>query len=252
MEFVVYDDQSQPQSGASLREADHAGQSDAVMGPYSSAISEAVANVSEKYRLPMVAPMVSSTSIFKKGRKFIMVQSPAEAYLRAWSTGPRSPRRRSRGRSNWPRRGASRSSSTKPAHGQHRLSALLVQVRAANPDVLGAATYFDDAMALTRQMKGLNVNPKMYGAAGGDLPKFYERLGKNAEFGYGSDAVTARATPSGVGEFVEVYDRGFPGFDHSYHSAGGSAGGQVLVEAIRSPGPSTARRSGKPSSRLTR
>ena len=52
---------------------------DLVLGPYSSAITEPVANVTEKYRMPMVAPAASATSIFKKGRKFIfMVQSPSE------------------------------------------------------------------------------------------------------------------------------------------------------------------------------
>ena len=53
-------------------------------------------------------------------------------------------------------------------------------MRAANPDVLGAATYFEDAVAITRQMKKLNLNPKMFGVTiGGDLPKFYKTLGRD-------------------------------------------------------------------------
>src|SRR5262245_63812325 len=52
------------------------------MGPYSSPISEAVANVTEKYKKVMVAPLAATTSIFKKGRKYVfMVISPAEVYL---------------------------------------------------------------------------------------------------------------------------------------------------------------------------
>src|SRR5215470_10935747 len=55
---------------------------DAVMGAYSSAVSEAVANVTEKYKKVMVAPLAATTSIFKKGRKYVfMVISPAEGYL---------------------------------------------------------------------------------------------------------------------------------------------------------------------------
>jgi ABC-type branched-subunit amino acid transport system substrate-binding protein len=34
----------------------------------------------------------------------------------------------------------------------------VTKIKAINPDVLAAATYFDDAVALTRQMKELNVN----------------------------------------------------------------------------------------------
>ena len=43
---------------------------------------EAVANVTEKYKKVMVSPLAATTSIFKKGRKYIfMVISPAEVYL---------------------------------------------------------------------------------------------------------------------------------------------------------------------------
>ena len=42
-------------------------------------------------------------------------------------------------------------------------------------------------MAITRQMKALNVNPRMVGLTGPvDLPKFYEVLGRDAEFVYGA------------------------------------------------------------------
>jgi len=50
---------------------------------------------------------------------------------------------------------------------------LLAKVKAAAPDVFAAATYFDDAVAITRQMKELDINPKMVGVTvGGDLPEF--------------------------------------------------------------------------------
>ena len=46
-------------------------------------------------------------------------------------------------------------------------SAILTRVRATTPEAFGTATYFDDAAAITRQMKQLNVNPKMYAATVG-------------------------------------------------------------------------------------
>ncbi len=55
---------------------------DAILGSYSSSITEAVADLAEKNRLPMVAPLASAPSIFKKGRRFVfMVQPRAEADL---------------------------------------------------------------------------------------------------------------------------------------------------------------------------
>ena len=59
--------------------------------------------------------------------------------------------------------------------GNTDFSAILTKVQAANPDVLGGAARFEDAVAITRQLKALNVNPRMVGLTiGVDLPKFYE------------------------------------------------------------------------------
>src|SRR2546421_7447209 len=85
VEFVVYDDQSMPPTGVRLYEKlITEDKVDAVMGPYSSPITEAVVNVTEKYKKVMVAPLAATTSIFKKEprRKYVfMVVSPAEIYL---------------------------------------------------------------------------------------------------------------------------------------------------------------------------
>ena len=65
----------------------------------------------------------------------------------------------------------------RPSRGTTDFSTILTKVRVANPDVLGGATVFVDAVAITRQMKALNMNPRMVGLTiGVDLPKFvYER-----------------------------------------------------------------------------
>src|ERR687887_2432889 len=83
IDFVVYDDQSTPATAVRLYEKlITEDKVDGVMGPYSSPITEAVANVTEKYQKVLVSPLAATTSIFKKGRKYIfMVISPAEVYL---------------------------------------------------------------------------------------------------------------------------------------------------------------------------
>src|ERR1051325_3578322 len=83
VDFVVYDDQSMPPTGVRLYEKlITEDKVDAVMGPYSSPITEAAANVTEKYKKVMVSPLAATTSIFRKGRKYVfMVISPAEVYL---------------------------------------------------------------------------------------------------------------------------------------------------------------------------
>ena len=108
----------------------------------------------------------------------------------------------------------------------------------------------DDAVAIVRQMKALNVNPRMYGlTVGVDTLKFYEALGRDAEFVYGvtpwvPELVELRAGGlipvarqyPGAGEFVLSYKREFPGADSSYHAAAGYAGCEILVEALRRAG----------------
>jgi branched-chain amino acid transport system substrate-binding protein len=258
VEFVLYDDQSQPATGVRLYEKlITQDKVDAIMGPYSSAITEAVANVNEKYKLPMVAPMASTTSIFKKGRKFVfMVQSPAEVYLEGLiDTAARNGLKTAAfiyedtlfPKASVSVPGAAVELAKKKGlqvlfveaypKGNTDFSAILTKIRAANPDVLGAATYFDDAVAITRQMRELDVNPRMYGVTvGGDLPKFYELLGKNAEFVYGATQWEPELPYPGAKEFTNAYKKEFPGADLSYHSAGGYAGCQILVEAIRRAG----------------
>jgi branched-chain amino acid transport system substrate-binding protein len=255
VEFVFYDDQSQPATGVRLYEKlITQDKVEAIMGPYSSAITEAVANVNEKYRMPMVAPMASTTAIFRKGRKFIfMVQSPAEVYLEglldvAAKRGLKTvalinedtlfPKATVQGTIELAKqRGLQVVFVEGYPKGNTDFSAIMTKIRAANPDVLGAATYFDDAVAITRQMKELNVNPKMYGVTvGGDLPTFYQLLGRNAEFVYGATQWEPELPYPGAKEFVVSHSLEFPGRDISYHSAGGYAGCQILVEAIKRAG----------------
>lgn len=105
-------------------------------------------------------------------------------------------------------------------------------------------------MAITRQMKQLNMNPKMYGvAAGAELQKFHEVLGRTAEFVYGPsewepEFVTLRAGGlipiarqyPGAREFIEAHHREYPGSDPSYQTAVSYGGCQVLIEAIKRAG----------------
>jgi branched-chain amino acid transport system substrate-binding protein len=120
--------------------------------------------------------------------------------------------------------------------GNTDFSALLTKVKATNPDVIAAATYFDDAVALTRQMRELSVNPKMYGVTvGGDLPEFYDTLKQNAEYIYGATQWEPTLPYPGNQEFFDTYKKEF-GHEPSYHSAAGYAGCLIYAEAVKRAG----------------
>ena len=268
IELLVEDDQSQGAAAVGIYEKlITQDKVDAVLGPYSSPITEAVTAVTEKHRMPMMAPGAATTSIFKKGRRFVfMVLSPAEVYLEglldvAAKRGLKTaaivhedtifPQATAQGSVELAKRKGLQVVLVEAyPKGTTDFGALVGRLRQANPDVLAAATYFDDAVAITRKLKELNVSPRMFGVTvGGDLPKFHEVLAGAAEFVYGAtqwepQLVTLRAGGlipvarqyPGASEFVEAYRKEYPGAGFSYHSAAGYSGCEVLLEAIKRAG----------------
>jgi branched-chain amino acid transport system substrate-binding protein len=268
IELLVEDDQSKAPTAAAIYEKLIAQDKvDAVLGPYGSPITEGVADVNEKHRMPMVASLAGTSSIFKKGRKFVfMVLSPAEFYFEglidiAAKRGLKTiavinedtlfPKTSAQGTVELAKkRGLQVVVAEAYPKGTTDFGGILGRVKAASPDVLAAATYFEDAVAIARSLKELNGSPKMFGVTvGGDLPKFYETLGKTAEFVYGSsqwepELVSLRAgglVPiarqyPGAKEFVEAHAKEYVGADLSYQTAAGYGGCQIFLEAVKRAG----------------
>ncbi len=258
IEFVVYDDQSTPATAVRLYEKlITEDKVEGVMGPYSSPVTEASVNVTEKYKKVMVAPLAATTSIFKrppdKKRHYVfMVISPAEVYLEglidtAAKRGLKtvavvnedtlfSKAAASGAVELAKKRGMQVIFQEAYPKGNTDFSALLTKVKSLNPDVIAAATYFDDAVALARQMRELDVNPKAYGVTvGGDLPEFYDTLKTNADFIYGATQWEHVLPYPGNTEFFEAYKKEF-GHEPSYHSAAGYAGCLIYTEAVKRAG----------------
>jgi branched-chain amino acid transport system substrate-binding protein len=200
-----------------------------------------------------VAPLAATTSIFKKGRKYaFMVISPAEVYLEGLvdiaakrklktiaiiNEDTLFPKASAQGTEELAKK-AGLQVVFKEAYpkGNQDFSGLLIKLKAANPDVLAAATYFDDAVALARQMKELDVNPKMTGVTvGGDLPKFQELLKQTAEGIYGASQWEGALPYPGAKEFFDTYVKEFK-HEPSYHSAAGYAGCILYAEGVKKAG----------------
>jgi len=266
IELLVEDDQSTGSTAAAIYEKlITQDKVDAILGPYSSPITEAMADVSEKHRMPLVAAGAAATSIFKKGRKFVFgIHSPAERYLQglievAASRGLKTVAviyentllQKSIGLGALAlarKRGLQVVLEESYPKGTTDFGEILRKVKVANPDVLAAAAY--EAVTITRLLKQLGINPQMFGGTVEvAFPRFYETLGRDAEFVYGAsqwepELVTLRAGGlipiareyPGAREFVESHRKEFPGAELSYHSAQGYGGCQVLMEAIRRAG----------------
>ena len=84
VKVVYYDDESTSARGAQLVERlisqDHV---DFVLGPYSSALTKAIAPITEKYKMPMVEGNGADRGLFKNGYKYLFaVLNTSDYYLR--------------------------------------------------------------------------------------------------------------------------------------------------------------------------
>lgn len=201
IEFLIQDDRSDEQNAVRLYEKlITEDKVDAVMGPYSSPITDAVAEVTEKHRKLMVAPTAGSTAIWEKGRRYlVMVLSPLEVVLEGTvdlaarnglktialinedALGPKTVVKGGLALAN--KKGLDVVVHEAYPKGTTDFSAILSKVKAAKPDVLVVAAFPDETVAITRQAQQMDVNVKMFsGTTAGSLPDYYKRLGKTAEF----------------------------------------------------------------------
>ena len=224
---------------------------DAVMGPYGSPITDLVADVTEKHRRLMVAPAAGTSSIWEKGRRYlVMVLSPLEASTEGTLDLAARNGLKTIGLIDALARPAIVKGALELAKkkglevvvheafpiGTTDFSAILNKVKAAKPDVLVAGAPPSDAIAITRQMRELDLNVKMFGATpGGSLPDFYKALGKTAEFVYAGSYWEPGLAYPGNRQFVEAYQKEFTRAP-SFYSAASYAGCQLLTDAVRRAG----------------
>ena len=161
--------------------------------------------------MPMVAPSAATTSIYRKGRKFIFrMLPPAEVYLEGLIDLAAKRGLKTVALINVDDTFCQAAQGAIELAKKKGLQVVFVEAYPQGNDRLlrdphqgpgresrcagGGATRFEDAVAITRQLKTLNVNPRMFAADRGRGPlKFYEALGRDAEFVYGLTAVGGRA-----------------------------------------------------------
>jgi branched-chain amino acid transport system substrate-binding protein len=249
MELLIRDDGADPNTAVSLYEQlITEDKVDAVIGPYSSPITDAVADVTEKHRKLMVAPTAGTTSIWEKGRRYlVMVLSPLEASTAGTIDlaarhglktialiGSLARPAIIKGALELARKQGLEVvvHETFPA-GTTEFSAMLNQVKAAKPEVLVVGAPPAEAIAFTRQMRELDVNVKLYGATpGGAFPDYYKTLGNTAEFVYSGSYWEPGLPYPGNQEFVAAYQQAFT-HAPSFLAASSYAGCQLFVDAVK-------------------
>ena len=255
VELVIHDDELDEKTAARLYEKlITEDKVDAILGPYGTAITEAVADIPDKHRKVMVAANAATSSIWEKGRKYlIMVLAPVNsAAIGALDLAARNGLKKvaiinqdallPKAVANTTNELARDKSldvvvfETYPI-GTRDFSAILKKVRDAAPDLLiAAAVRLDDHVAIIREMKGMNLDTKMVSSLPyGLLPEFYQQLGKDAEFVYSATFWEASLPNPGNREFVAAYQKEFNRAP-AVQSANSYAGCQIFAEAVRHAG----------------
>jgi branched-chain amino acid transport system substrate-binding protein len=254
--FVIYDDKSDPTTGARLYERlITQDKVDFVLGPYSSPVTLAVSTVTEKYRYPLIAAGASITEICQRGYNYVFqTVAPGETYLDGAIdiAATRGLKRVAviNSDSLYPKAFSKAAVEKVRARGMEvvlheaypekatDLSAVLTKVKSVGAEVLISGTYFNDAVLIVRQMKELGVYVKILAqTVGPSLPDFGQALGPLAENVYGAtqwEPIPTMGFP-GVADFIEAFEKSY-GYLPTYQVAESYGGMQVLQRATEQVG----------------
>jgi branched-chain amino acid transport system substrate-binding protein len=254
LELKIYDDASDPGTAVTdyqkLVQQDHV---DILVGPYSSEVTAAVANIADQYKMPMISPEVASVAPFKRGLKYIFMGgaqstryvagaiaiAKANGYKRIALTGEDTA---------FPRSIAvAVPDLAKDAgleivfnqlypHNASDYTAIVQRIKASNPDAVLGISYFPDAVGILRALKQAGVTPKeLFFTIGPAEPNFFKEVGNDANGVLFASNWWSNLPTQGNSEFVKAFNAQF-GKNPDYHSAQNYAALQVLGEAVRAAG----------------
>ena len=251
--FVLYDDESDSDRAIELYEQlITEDEVDAIMGPYGSTLTEAVAPVTEAHQFVHITPLAATSSIWEQGREYLfMVLPPAELFLAglidmAAENGLERvaivqedelfPRAAGSGAVELAKEaGMEVVLEETYESGTDDFSDILAQIDEGDMQVVGmAASALSDFITFVEQMKEANVNVQMFGSSGA-VDEFQEALGDDAEYAYGLSAWEPTLPHPGIDEFVEAYEAAF-GQSPSFHAAGAYGSCQLFAEAVEEAG----------------
>jgi branched-chain amino acid transport system substrate-binding protein len=255
--LVLLDDKSDTQTAIKLYEKlITEDKVDLVLGPYSSGITEAVANVTERYKMPFVAYGAASSPIWEKGRRYIFnIVAVAEDYQKgavylAKQIGVKKlaiigqdslfPRQSGKGAKEWAKKlGLEVVLDENYPAKQTDFTALLQKVKGAGAEALLSNSYFADSAAQLRQLREQNITLKLYSSTvGPGLPNFAEQLGNTAEYVLGFsqwEPLPQIFKHPGMKEYIEAYEKRF-NEKPNYHAGSTYGALQVTEAAIKKAG----------------
>ncbi|MGH6894934.1 MAG: amino acid ABC transporter substrate-binding protein [Geminicoccaceae bacterium] len=255
VELIVLDDRSDPTTGVRLyNELIYNQEVDLLLGPYSSAVTNAVAPVIEQAQIPTPNPMASSTAIWtdRSLQWQVQIQPPASKRLPGLTETANAHGDETIAivyeDTEFPRNSAEAIRARAKEDGMRIVhdaayptkitdwTPIVERASGSGATVLAGGGYLPDAIGITRAVRSLGYQPNILSLlVGVALPDFEQTLGQDALTVTGdSDWVTTVDFP-GAQEYIAAYQAKY-GTLPEYHSAGGYGGAQILEIAIKQVG----------------
>lgn len=255
VEVVVYDDESNPDTGRVLAERliDRDGVI-AILGPYSSPITDAIATVAERAQVPLIGTIASDSTIWSRRKLRWSFQGfPSSDYdhegflsiLKEKGAGLKTlaivfeETPFSISAKEWAVQAAKAMGLNVETYGYNPSAqdfrSIIERMVAAGTEVVSMGGYYQPSIALTRQMIERGFNPAAYHFIQAADGVTKDALGANAEGIFGRSAWEPGIETPASKAFVEAYKGAF-GRIPSYHSAAAYAAGEVIQGAISAKG----------------
>ncbi len=262
LDLKYYDDESSPATSAKI--AEQLIQEDRVrffLGPYSSEMTQAVANVTEKYKMPMIEANGVSRSLFTNNYKYLFgVSSISEQYLSsaldlaaqktdhlgkkvsdltvamAFARDSFSQDVRAGVLDDIKRLGMKVVIDDQLHTDLDDMSATLAKVMTVKPDILLVSGHDSGAMTAIRQIGEMKINVPIIAMTHCNSAAIIKQFGTSAEHILCASQ-WARSLPfkdwifGRAAEFAELFEQTY-GYAPTYQAAGSAAAVLVLAEAI--------------------
>ena len=256
VEMKLYDDRSEPMTGAKLYERlITSDKVDLLVGPYGSSVTAAVSTVVEKHKMVLIAPGASSKEIWERGYRYVFqMMTPARYQLTSSIEIAKNSGYKTfvviNADSAFPRdlaNGALEDIKTAGLklllHEEYPekandLSSLVLKIKAAAPEVLIAGSYLPDSVLLIRQAKATDLVPKMiqFGPVGPSIPDFVKSLGGLSNHLLGVSQWEPSVKYPGSPEMVAAFKKKFPNESPDYSMAAAYSSCEVMRTAVEKVG----------------
>ena len=255
LQLVWEDDTGKPQlSMSALEKLATRDNVAGVVGPYTSACSNVVAKLAEKYHVPLLIPAAAKEELTRQGyRNVFRLNAPADRYAAslidaALSMGqPRTiaflyentdfgTSTVQTARDYVSRKGLQVVGDAPYPKGSADYRSILTQIKAKNPDLVFMVSYVADAILLMRQAREVGLQPQAFlGAGAGFTTAEFARERAISEAVLSCTQWTDDVNWPGAKAFGVRYKARF-GKEPTYHAACAYASLLVMAEAARSAG----------------